>query len=29
MDDVDRLNEANSLLGEVQDAWARIGATVQ
>jgi flagellar protein FliS len=29
MDDVERLNEANSLLGEVQDAWARIGATVQ
>jgi flagellar protein FliS len=29
MDDVERLNEANSLLGEVQDAWARIEATVQ
>ena len=25
MNDVERLNEANSLLGEVQDAWTRIG----
>jgi flagellar protein FliS len=29
MDDVERLNEASSLLGEVQEAWSRIGATVQ
>ncbi len=28
MNDVERLNEASGLLGEVQEAWSRIGVTV-